>query len=95
MEQKKRLGVLSGDMGSCTGIFSEAYEYSINFELPITFVISDNNKSVCTETRSVWGTKNLIYQPIGLEDDKGKILKGVNLLWFKYQSKYPHAGRTV
>jgi pyruvate dehydrogenase E1 component alpha subunit len=70
-----------GDMSSETGAFFENWKYSVNFDLPITFVIEDNNKSVCTDTRKVWNTNKLFF-----EDPKPKII------YYKYESKYPHAG---
>lgn len=44
-----------GDMSAETGAFHEAYKYSLNHNLPITFVIEDNRKSVCTPTDKIWG----------------------------------------
>lgn len=45
-----------GDMTACTGIFAETARYAMFHALPITFVVEDNGKSVCTPTREVWGT---------------------------------------
>ena len=45
-----------GDMTSETGAFFENWKYAINHDLPITYVIENNGKSVCTETKSVWNT---------------------------------------
>ena len=45
-----------GDMTSETGIFHESIKYSRNFDLPIRFIVEDNGKSVCTDTRIAWGT---------------------------------------
>lgn len=70
-----------GDMTSETGCFAENYKYSINFDLPITWIIEDNNKSVCTDTRKTWGTSSLTY---GNTNSK--------IIYYKYESKYPHAG---
>ena len=47
-------------MAGESGVFYEAYKYSINFDLPITFVIEDNNLSTNSPTNIVWGRKNLI-----------------------------------
>ena len=44
-----------GDMSAETGAFHESYKYSLNFDLPITWVIEDNKKSVLTPTE----TKNI------------------------------------
>jgi pyruvate dehydrogenase E1 component alpha subunit len=70
-----------GDMASETGAFFENYKYAVNFDLPITFVIEDNNKSVCTDTRKTWNTDNLRFN-----SNQNKII------YYSYQSKYPHAG---
>ena len=38
------------------------HKYSTNHDLPIRFVIEDNGKSVCTDTREVWNTHELTYE---------------------------------
>ena len=70
-----------GDMTSETGCFAENYKYSINFDLPITWIIEDNNKSVCTDTRKTWKLLDITY---GNSHPK--------IIYYKYESKYPHAG---
>jgi TPP-dependent pyruvate/acetoin dehydrogenase alpha subunit len=70
-----------GDMTSQTGVARVAIEYSINFDLPITFVIEDNNNSVCTDTREVWGSSSLNFE-----------IHSEKVLHYNYKSKYPHAG---
>jgi len=73
-----------GDMTSETGCFHENWKYSVNFDLPITWIIEDNGKSVCTDTKNTWGTQRLTY------DNYGDPLK--KIIYYKYQTKYPHAG---
>ena len=51
-----------GDMTSETGTFFENWKYAINFDLPITYIIEDNGKSVCTETRKTWNTDELFFE---------------------------------
>lgn len=70
-----------GDMASETGTFFENWKYAVNHDLPITFVVEDNNKSVCTDTRKTWNTEVLYF-----ETPKPKVI------YYKYESKYPHAG---
>lgn len=70
-----------GDMASETGTFFENWKYAVNYDLPITFIIEDNNKSVCTDTRKVWNTNSLYFEKI---QEK--------IIYYKYESKYPHAG---
>lgn len=77
-----------GDMTSAGGVFSECERYCTNFDLPIIWVIEDNNKSVVTSTRDSWGGK-LPYE--GPRDGKIHKLKE-NILYYSYESKYPHSG---
>jgi pyruvate dehydrogenase E1 component alpha subunit len=82
-----------GDMSAETGAFHEAYKYSLNHKLPITFIIEDNKKSVCTPTPDIWGRT----QPYYLESEyTGGILKQNNLYYYQYTNeKYPHAGAGI
>ena len=70
-----------GDMTSETGIMHECLKYAKNFDLPIKFIIEDNNLSVCTNTRKVWKIKSLTNKK-----------KNKFVTYYKYKSKYPHAG---
>jgi len=78
---KNHVWCFVGDMASETGTFFENYKYAVNHDLPITFVVEDNNKSVCTDTRKVWNTVDLTFN-----ENKEKIIH------YSYQSCYPHAG---
>lgn len=70
-----------GDMASETGTFFENWKYSVNNDLPITFIIEDNGKSVCTDTLKTWNTEKLFFS-----DEQRKVI------YYKYETKYPHAG---
>lgn len=70
-----------GDMASETGTFFENWKYSVNFDLPITFIIENNGKSVCTDTLKTWNCDKLFFS-----EEKRKII------YYEYQTKYPHAG---
>lgn len=72
-----------GDMTSETGCFHENWKYACNFQLPIIFIIEDNGKSVCTDTRKTWGFGDGI-SPYAECHDK--------VIFYQYNSKYPHAG---
>ena len=50
-----------GDMTSETGSFNECYKYVVNHDLPVKFIIEDNDKSVCTDTKKIWNTVQLTY----------------------------------
>ena len=75
-----------GEMSSETGAFHENVKYSTTHNLPITWVIEDNGKSVCTDTRETWNMKNLSYEEFDLLNSRG------NVIYYKYDTKYPHAG---
>lgn len=71
-----------GEMTGETGAAHECIKYATNFDLPIHFVVEDNGKSVCTETRKTWNQTVLTWE--GWPHPK--------VTYFKYQTKYPHAG---
>ena len=74
-----------GDMTSETGIAQTALRYAENHDLPMTFVIEDNGLSVLTDTRVVWNSNTLRFE----EHSSTKAI------YYKYASKYPHAGAGV
>lgn len=86
-----------GDMSSETGAFHEAYKYSRNYNLPITFIVESNGLSVLTPTDEIWN-RNIPYfiddKTLWLETIKNnKIYKQPNLIYYHYlNKKYPHAG---
>ena len=79
---KNRVHCFMGDMTSETGVAHECIKYSKNHDLPIRFIIEDNEVSVCTDTRKTWGTDLLTYENV---DDP-------MIVYFKYKNTYPHAG---
>jgi len=73
-----------GDMMALSGIFFECVTYANNFQLPIQFIVEDNEISVCTDTKATWGRKNLwVYD--------AKLRPGL-VHYYRYKSRYPHAG---
>ena len=80
--KKNKVYCFMGEMTSETGIVHECVKYSRNFKLPIHFVVEDNEKSVCTETRKAWNQKKLSYE--GFSDEY--------VTYYHYKLKYPHAG---
>ncbi len=79
---KNKVYCFIGDMTSETGIAHECIKYSINKNLPIHFIVEDNGKSVCTNTKNTWSLKKLTYQK-----KKNKFIT-----YYRYKLKYPHAG---
>lgn len=78
----ERVFCFVGDMTSETGCFSENYKYSQCQRLPITWVVEDNGKSVCTDTLKTW---NAMRNSWAFPSQN-------NVIYYKYETKYPHAG---
>ena len=80
---KGRVFCFMGDMTSETGVAHECIKYSRNNSLPIHFIIEDNGKSVCTDTRATWSNEKLTYEDV----------KDEYVTYYRYpMEKYPHAG---
>jgi pyruvate dehydrogenase E1 component alpha subunit len=80
-----------GETTSESGMAYETIKYATQHNLPILFVIEDNGKSVCTETRAVWNMEKLTYEPDNYRS-KSVVQVAPKVLYFKYESKFPHAG---
>lgn len=78
----ERVHCFMGEMTSETGSAHECIKYARNHGLPVRWIIEDNDKSVCTDTREVWNSPKLTY-----EDSRDP-----NIVYYKYRTKYPHAG---
>ena len=66
-----------GDMTFETGVFHECYKYARNFDLPLEFVIEDNNMSTNTPTDETWNKKSTIPDDVH---------------YYKYERTFPHHG---
>ena len=66
-----------GDMTFETGVFHESYKYAKNFDLPLQFVVEDNNLSVHTPTDKAWRFRQ------DVPDD---------IVYYRYDNGYPHHG---
>lgn len=78
-----RVWCFMGEMTAETGIAHESVKYARNHGLPVTWVIEDNGKSVCTDTKSAWRTTQHWW-----ERETG----AADVISYRYESKYPHAG---
>ena len=67
-----------GDMTFESGIFYEAYKYAKNFDLPLQFVVEDNNMSTNTPTDETWG---------GVKRDVPD-----DVIYYEYERGFPHHG---
>ena len=80
---KNKVYCFMGEMTSETGVAHECIKYARNHKLPIHFIVEDNGKSVCTDTRATWAMDKLTYEDVNDE----------YITYYKYKlDKYPHAG---
>ena len=66
-----------GDMSFESGIFYEVHKYARNFDLPLHFIVEDNDVSTYTPTEATWNVKREIPNDV---------------IYYKYKSKFPHYG---
>jgi pyruvate dehydrogenase E1 component alpha subunit len=76
-KSKQKVWCFIGDMTFETGVFHESYKYANNFDLPLQFVVEDNNLSVHTPTDTAWGVRQ------DVPDD---------VVYYRYENGYPHHG---
>ena len=76
-DNKRRVWCFIGDMTFETGVFHESYKYAKNFNLPLQFVVEDNNLSVHTPTDVAWNVRQDVPRDI---------------IYYRYENGYPHHG---
>jgi pyruvate dehydrogenase E1 component alpha subunit len=76
-KSKNKVWCFIGDMTYETGGFHECYKYAKNFDLPLVWVLEDNDMSVHTPTDLAWGKRQEVYDDI---------------VYYKYNSDFPHHG---
>ena len=74
----KKVWCFIGDMTFETGIFYEVHKYARNYNLPLYFIVEDNEVSTNTPTLDTWG---------GIQREIPE-----DVIYYKYKSKYPHYG---
>ncbi len=82
-KSSKKVWCFIGDMTAETGIYHESLKFSINNDLPIKFIIEDNQESVGSSTKLAWGETN---------DSKDKNISEKEIYYQYKKSKYPHVG---
>ena len=76
-DNRRRVWCFIGDMTFETGVFHESYKYAKNFDLPLQFVVEDNNLSVHTPTDVAWNVRQDVPNDI---------------IYYRYENGYPHHG---
>ncbi len=77
-----RVHCFMGEMTAETGAAHECMKYARQWDLPVHWIVEDNGRSVCTDTRQVWNTPTLSHE--GHHDPR--------VTHYAYRSRYPHAG---
>ncbi len=72
-----------GDGCVDSGWFWEALRYAIGQDLPITFIIENNNRSVCTDIKTRWGWNDIMLEWISTWP---------KVYYYEYTPTYPHCG---
>lgn len=95
--KSNRVYCFVGDMGVQTGIAHESIKYSICNDLPITWIIADNSKSVDTPTVKSWGPFGIFtYEYLtALMETCDYSCDNTKIKLFQFTSKYPHSGTGV
>ena len=83
-KNKSKVFCFVGDMTAESGMMQECYKFAKNFNLPIHFIIEDNNISVCSPTKKIWNIK----KPTFSKNNK-------YISYYRYKNKYPHAGAGI
>ena len=76
-DNERKVWCFIGDMSFETGIFYEVHKYAKNFNLPLQFVVEDNNMSTNTPTDETWGRKR----------DRPS-----DVIYYQYERGFPHHG---
>jgi deoxyxylulose-5-phosphate synthase len=77
---KKKVWCFIGDGAADEGHFYEAVRYVEGWNLPCTFIVEDNNRSVCTTKKERWNNWNdFLYN-------------AKCIMTYKYYPTYPHSG---
>jgi len=74
----KKVWCFIGDGATDEGWFTEALRYAVSQNLPITYVVEDNNRSVCTSVEQRWGEEGAVSEE--------------KIIYYKYECEYPHVG---
>ena len=72
-----------GDGCTDEGWFWEALRYAQGQDLDITFVVENNNRSVCTPIKNRWGIRDNWVEKLKTEP---------KVYYYEYQALYPHCG---
>lgn len=93
--QNNHVYIFIGDMTARTGMFWECWNYAVNHDLPITFVIEDNGLSTDTPTGEVWNLSNKEFYERHIDVDLTRNNETEKIKYIKYTRRWPHYGCNV
>ena len=71
-----------GDGATDEGHWYEAVRYAVGWDLPVVFIVEDNDRATCTSNKERWQ-----------EADCSEVSYGCSKVrYYRYQSTYPHVG---
>ena len=85
-ESKQKVWCFIGDGGCDSGLFYESWRYAVAQDLPVTFVVEDNDRSVDASVKERWGDKDRVMETLRKSD---------KIYYYRYTAKYPHVGSGV
>lgn len=90
-KEDKKIIVLIGDMTAFTGITNECIRYSINWDLPVLWIVEDNNLSVNTPTDIIWNESTINLYFNWKEKIEKRNCKFCKIKFYSYKNKWPHS----
>jgi TPP-dependent pyruvate/acetoin dehydrogenase alpha subunit len=79
----RKVWAFVGDGATDEGHFYEAWRYAVGWDLPITFIIEDNDRATETTSEQRWGK----------EGTTKKVWDGApKVIYYSYGPEYPHVG---
>lgn len=78
---KQKVWCFIGDGACDEGWTQEAMKFATMQDLPITYIVEDNNRSVCSNIEQRWGTEAVLNFPTNRK-----------VSYYSYECTYPHAG---
>lgn len=77
--EDRKVWCFVGDMTASCGMFADCVKYALNYDLPIKFIVEDNEHSTNTPTDAAWGA------PVWRNE-------APNISYYRYQREWPHSG---
>lgn len=91
LKKDQRVYIFIGDMAFQSGDTIECINYSVNFNLPVTWVVCDNEISVDTLTVKAWNGQ-IRNKVKAIEEEIYYRADNVDIKYYSYKNKFSHSG---